>query len=320
MKARPLAVVVIALAVLWPAPATAQGDGDDASDPLIVLNGDVDVEEDQHVEAVVVARGNVVIEGEVDERVVVVRGDVAVHGSVGDDVIVVNGRATVADGGRVEGDVVSSRRPRVEEGGQVDGDIRRERFASELRVLGGLAFLVWLAVSASLLVLGLLFVLAAPRAARATVEAGRERRASSALWGIVVSIGLPIAGAIALATVVGIPLGLLVLGALAFVYGLGWVVAALCVGRIVVKEHRSLFVTLLVGWAILRLAALIPAIGSLVTLAAVVYGVGALTVAGRRTRAMRNEPDEEDEDEEKEEGEGEGEGEGEEEEASEQQE
>ena len=156
--------------------------------------------------------------------------------------VVLNGRAVINDGARVGGDVVSSRRPQVAEGADVAGDTRRDVYGLEVGLLGGLA-LLWLAVSVSLLGLGLLLVLVAPRAA-AAVETARSRRSgASALAGIVASIALPILAVLVMVTLVGIPLGLMTLGALALVYALGWVVGALTLGRAIVKE-RSLMIAL----------------------------------------------------------------------------
>ncbi|MDQ3680068.1 MAG: hypothetical protein M3378_05910 [Actinomycetota bacterium] len=102
------------------------------------------------------------------------------------------------------------------------------------------------------------------------------------------AMGLPVVSVAVLFTVLGIPLGLLGLLSLALLYSLGYVVAALALGRAVVKEPKSLYLAFLVGFVILRLVGLIPALGGLVTFLATAFGLGALAVAG--WRAARREP------------------------------
>ncbi len=88
-------------------------------------------------------------------------------------------------------------------------------------------------------------------------------------------------------TVIGIPLGLVGLLSLALLYSLGYVVAALALGRVLVKEPKSVYLAFLAGFAILRLVGLVP-LGGLVTFLAAAFGLGALAMAG--WRAARREP------------------------------
>ena len=71
-------------------------------------------------------------------------------------------------------------------------------------------------------------------------------------------------------------LALLPLGAIAAVATL-WVV-----GRLVLKPRAGRVASFLVGWAIFRVLALIPVLGIIVWLAAVVFGLGVLALALRR--------------------------------------
>ena len=103
------------------------------------------------------------------------------------------------------------------------------------------------------------------------------------LWGLVLLIGLPIVAVIAMVTLVGLPLGLGLLLALGLIYGIGYTAGAWILGRRVVSQ-ASPIVAFLVGWGILRVVALVPFLGWLVSLAAAVVGLGAIAVAGRRAR------------------------------------
>jgi hypothetical protein len=98
-------------------------------------------------------------------------------------------------------------------------------------------------------------------------------------------LGLPILAIIALVTVVGIPLGIGLLAALLLIYALGYSAAAWILGRSILRGPGSWILAFLVGWAILRVVALVPILGGLVWFAAVVFGLGALAVAIWRTRS-----------------------------------
>ena len=264
------------------APAWAKN-GQDGRDPRIVLTGRVDVRAGESTDTVVIVDGPAVIAGDVKGSVVALHGSVRVTGHVSDSVVALRGRAIIGDGGRVDDNVVSSRRPLVAPGARVGGDVRRVNFANYFRVLGwALWFGWWLAVSVSIFVLGLLFLGLVPRAAAAGLDVARTRVGPAIGWGLVMAIGLPVLSVLLLVTLVGIPLGLIGLLSLALFYGLGYVLAALVLGRRLIKEPRGLVLAFFVGLVILRVFDLIPALGNLVTFAATVFGLGALTVAAWR--------------------------------------
>jgi hypothetical protein len=192
---------------------------------------------------------------------------------------------TIADGGRVEGDIVSRNRPDVQSGGTFDGSWERwnpRAWSGAASIFGWLA--MWLAVSISTLLLGLLLGLLAPRAA-AAVHAAVGETGQVILWGLVLLIGLPIIAVILMVTLLGLPLGLGLLLALGLIYSVGYVAGAWVLGRRIMRESSSI-VAFVIGWLILRVIALIPFLGGLAWLAATVVGLGALVVAGRRARRV----------------------------------
>ena len=288
-RGRWVVAVVIGLAVSAGGPAAAQSDaapGDDG--PTVVLTGRVTVAEGERTDAVVILDGPAEIAGRVEGPVVAANGDVRVTGTVDEDVVAFNGRAIIEDGARVGGGVTSSEEPRVARRATVEDDVERVRFTNFFNVLGWvLWFLWWLAVSVSTLVLGLLLVALFPRASEATVAAGRSRPGPCIGWGLLLGVGLPILSVALFFTVLGIPLALVGLATLVPLSAVGFVAGALVLGRVLVREPRSLVVGFLAGWAILRVVDLVPGLGNLVSFAATVYGLGALAVAAWRARAAR---------------------------------
>ena len=282
-----LVVLVVALVLAVAAPAAGAQGVDEEVDNIVVLTGLAEVREDETVDVVFIADGPVLVEGTVRDAVVALNGDVEIRGTVEEDVVVGDGRVTIADGGRVEGDVVARRRPVLEGDGRFDGSWERwnpRAWTGTASVVGWLA--LWLAVTISTLVLGLVLVLLFPRAREAVDEVVRRGVGSVILWGLVLVIGLPIIAVIAMVTLVGLPLGLGLLLALGLIHGIGYVAGAWILGRRIVRTASPL-VAVLVGWAILRVVALVPFLGGLAWLVAVVVGLGAIAVAAGRTRRGR---------------------------------
>jgi hypothetical protein len=115
----------------------------------------------------------------------------------------------------------------------------------------------------------------------AAIRALRNRLGATIGFGLLWFVLLPIVAVALFVTIVGIPLGLFLLLALALVYTIGYVVGALALGRLVVKEPTSRYVAFLAGWVILRILALVPFLGGFAWLVATVLGLGTLWVTAR---------------------------------------
>jgi hypothetical protein len=181
----------------------------------------------------------------------------------------------------VTGDVgYGDEHPQVSLDARVHGDVTKQDWPD----VGGFfswfaGVVVWLAVSLSLLALGALLLLIAPRAADALEARSRERIGPLIAIGIAIAIVLPVIALVAAITLVGLPLALgiglslLPLGAVAYL------ASAHILGRRILKPPRHRMLSFLAGLAILRLAALVPFLGALVGLAALIFGLGLIGAA-----------------------------------------
>lgn len=243
--------------------AVAQDDDGPDTDDQIVLTGRLVVPEDETVQNAVIFNGDAVIDGTVAEWLVVFNGRTEIAGTVDEDLIVFNGDVVLRSGSRVGGDVISLEDPQIEEGATVEGsvdDLATRWNLWDITFVG--RFASWLAFTVSTLVLGLVLLLLARRLDPASVRALRDRVGATIGFGLLVFVLLPVVAGLLMATIVGIPLGLFLLFALALVYSIGYVVGALALGRLVVKEPASRYVAFLVGWGALRLIALVPFLGN----------------------------------------------------------
>ncbi len=271
----------VLLVMLAPS-ALAQDDGGPDTDDQIVVTGRLVVPEGESVQHAVIFNGDATIDGTVAETLVVFNGRTEITGTVGDDVIVFNGSVVLRSGARVGGDVVSRQAPLIEDGATVGGsvdDLERRWDYWDIRFVGRFAW--WLAYTVSTLVLGLVLLLLAPGLDPASIRALRDRLGATIGFGFLWFIVLPLVAVLLFVTLVGIPLGLFLLLALALIYSIGYVVGALALGRLVVKVPTSRFVAFLAGWGALRLIALVPFLGGLAWLVGTVLGLGTLWVTAR---------------------------------------
>ena len=287
-----IAGAAVLLSALAASPAFAQDPAGD-NDDQIVLTGRLVVAADETVDAAVIFNGPALVEGTVRDSLVVLNGDAEVTGIVRQDVVVLNGNLVVRSGAEVGGDLVTQSSPQVEDGATVRGGQKSVATEFKIEEIGfGGRVVWWIGYSISVLILGVLLLAFAPQLFQTVRDTVRTRLGASIGWGVGLFFLLPIGSVLLLITVVGIPLGLSVLFALAFIYTLGYVVATLAVGNLIMRTSSSRWVVFLVGWIALRLLALIPVVGGLLWFLGSVWGLGLLAVAihGRSTEAPATAP------------------------------
>jgi cytoskeletal protein CcmA (bactofilin family) len=276
--------LVAFLLFCWILPATAFAA--DAKERIVIV-GDVIVGGGQTAKDVVVADGDVTVRigGTVDGDVVVADGDVTIRGRVTGDVVTFAGRAILDRRARVDGDIAyGDKKPQVAPGAQVGGKVKKFKADDFSGGAIALQFGIWLAVTISVLVLGLLLLALFPKAADAVARTAKARMGRAALVGLATFFLIPIIGFVALITVVGIPLGAGLLLAMLPIYALAYTASAFVVGRLVSKTGGRI-VAFVIGLVILRVLALVPFLGGLVWFLATILGLGALFVAAQRARA-----------------------------------
>ena len=274
---RRLLLALLVLCTLLPAASAQAADPEDR----IVLSGPVLVDRGETVGDVAVIDGDVTIRGTVRGDILVADGDVAIRGRVRGDVVTLGGRATLGRRARVGGDIVYfDKKPVISKGARLDGETKKYDGGEIAGVGGGLAIGFWLAVTLSALVLGLLLLLVAPRAADAAAKAPK---------GIAIGVGigafilLPVIAVVACISILGLPFGIGLLLALFPLYAIGYVTAAFAIGRLIIKGAR--IPAFIVGLLILRALALIPIAGGLIGLLATIFGLGVLLTALFRARS-----------------------------------
>jgi hypothetical protein len=280
----PPVVLVFLIALAFPASALANN-----SDPIIVVYGDVHVGDREGADGIYVARGDIRLDGGSRDDVVVFSGDATVGGRIEGDLVVLDGQANVLPGAHITGDIrYGDERPIVSGRAIVRGDVVEEDWQGSLDVLpivGAVA--LWLGITVSMAILGALLLLVAPRAAEALEARSRERIGPLIAIGVAIAIALPVAGAIATASLVGLPLAFLILLALLPLGAVAYCASAFVLGRRLVsilsrrmaREPDSRILAFLAGLAVLRALAVLPVLGFFVGLAAAIFGLGLIGAA-----------------------------------------
>jgi hypothetical protein len=280
------------MALAAPAAAGAVSARDHSDNAVVVVSGDVDVHRGETVDGVFVVSGNAVIAGRVDGDVVVLNGDALVSGTIDGDLLTAAGQARLLPTAEVTGNVrYGDERPLIALDARVRGDIGKQDWPD----VGGLfswigGFIVWLAISLSAAVLGLLLLLIAPRAADSIYRRTQERAGPTIAIGIAILIVLPLAAILSAFTIVGLPLTLGIGLALLPLGAVAYVVAAWALGRMIYKPPHDRFLAFLIGIAILRVVALIPILGLLVGLLALIVGLGLIGAAIGAAREPQPQP------------------------------
>ena len=150
----------------------------------------------------------------------------------------------------------------------------------------------WSKVISYLMVLlvGIIIVLVAPRKSTEAANKLRTKPLKSLGWGALLLIVTPIAIAISVLTVIGIPLGIagtLLYGALIFISQLviGFFIGYWIIQRLNMEETRgSLVLALFIGFTLLTLVKLIPVVGWIVWWVTVLFGIGAIALLVERKK------------------------------------
>jgi len=286
--ARALALATFALTLLIPAVAQAQGNGSAEPEDQIVLSGTVTVPKGKEAGEIVVFHGRATVAGVALGDVVVLDGPIVVNGQVSGSVVAVTGDVTLGPGAQVRGDVVAGGTVTADEDARVEGDVNEGVNFTLRGPLEAVArFLVWFALSVSTLLIGIGLMLFAPRGADAVHLAASTGPWASAGWGLGALVGLPVLAVLLVASVLGMPLGITLLLALAFILFVGFGLSAWIVGRLLWRPPRNRWLALLFGWLLASGATAIPYAGGAVWVAGSGFGLGAATVATWRARGRQ---------------------------------
>lgn len=281
-----ITAVLLALGMAGIAMA-ADGDLPHTGRVIVVTGGDVEIGADEQADAVIVVSGDAHIAGTVN-TLFVVDGTATVTSATLETVGIVNGTVELSTGTTVTGDVLQlnstvDRADGVEIGGAVKdiaGDV-----AGFAVFIGFAALAIWIGFGIATIGVGLLVAGLAARQARSATTLISREPGTTFLVGLLAVIVTPIVAGLAIATIIGMPVGLglllVIWPAAAFI---GYIVAAIWLGewllgrRDAVRAERP-YAAATVGLLAAFVLGLIPIVTALLS----IFGLGAVVLAAWRT-------------------------------------
>ncbi len=239
------------------------------------------------------ATGTASVTGPVTRNVLVSGGDVSLAAPVGGSVKAETETLRLNNGAQVAGSLTytSPRQAEIASGALVAGTTQRFEPRVRQQPLGpftgpSIGVIDWIRGLVGLAALGLAIVFLFPRFAQRELEVARRSPWASLGLGFALLVGIPIFAVLVLivgAVVGGWWIGLFVLALYAVALVAGYILSALFVGRTAIavlriaEQHMAWYT--LEGLVLLGLVSLVPFVGGLIGVVAVVFGLGALTLA-----------------------------------------
>jgi hypothetical protein len=279
-----LVLVVLCLGLAGSAlaadPAGSPEDMPSTGRVVFVAGGDVDIPSGDQADAVIVIKGDATIAGSVT-GLVMVDGTATLTGAIVGSIVLVSGTLELGEGTTVLGDVSQVNGTIVQAGGSIDGETRdlAVGVATLGLFVGAIALMVWVGLGVATLVFALLLATFAGQQVRKTTYLIGREPGMVTLLGIASLVVIPIVAVLAMATVIGIPVGLGILlvvwPALAY---LGYVVGSIRIGEWLLSRRaghtpaQRPHMDALVGLMVAFIVGIIPFVSAIIS----IVGTGAV--------------------------------------------
>jgi cytoskeletal protein CcmA (bactofilin family) len=283
--------------------------GGDIGGDLIAAGGTLNILPDARVSGRTwISAGQLEVEGRLDKGLRAAAGSIRIAGEVNGDVELVADRVSVLPGAKIHGDIHYTGRhePVISAGAEVTGQVKYEPLKAGLPAHAPAAWSVAIVSVLSLMLTGVVLFLMFPGFAYGAAQAIVNDAWRCLGLGLAVLIMGPIVALLLFVTVIGIPLGVIILAAYIVFLIAGYLTSALFLGELGLRwwgkdtQASAGLRALSIAVAVLALSIIgwIPFLGTLATLAALVFGLGALklqvirrySTAGRgpgRAKAVR---------------------------------
>jgi cytoskeletal protein CcmA (bactofilin family) len=236
------------------------------------------------------AGGDVELEGPVDKDAKIAAGNAVVSNHVGRHLSIAAGTMRLTPKAVVEGNVRhwSNTDPVFDNGATVRGTVTRRPLvrgwtAEGFRYgFGGLRLLAAAVSAVSTLILGLLLLRLYPVFTRQVASTIRERPWRSLGWGAAALLGTPVVALVCAITLLGLPIGIVLMALYGVMLYLGRVYAMTWLGQLLLRrmpDSSPLAWSFVTGLIVYTILSFLPIVGDVVTLLTVVLGLGALLVA-----------------------------------------
>lgn len=253
-----------------------------------IAGGDVHLTESSNVKgSAVMGAGNLLLAGSINGDVRVGAGNVTLSKTIGGDLAVASVAIRLTSRAAVGRNVRywSDDEPSIDEGATVHGTVTRHSVPEVFkgkevqRGVAGMKLVAGMVSFASTLLLGLLLLRIYPVFTAKAVTTIQERPWITLGIGGAVLVGTPPVVFLCMATVLGIPIGLMLAAMYVVTLYLGRVFVILWLGQRIlrlVSNSSSAARAFVTGLVIYFILALVPLVGQLITVATIATGLGAI--------------------------------------------
>lgn len=224
---------------------------------------------------------DVVINGNIGRDLAVAANNVIINNSIGRNVQGDLNQLTLQSNAVVQGfiDITSTNNIQRDNGSQVQGKVSRHEPPENNNMTNwiGLGWLFTFYLLAAMLILSLVLVLIMPGAFQIAANIALRGLGKTILIGIAATVIAPIVIIALMFTIIGIPLGILLLLAWLLILFLSGPFTAYLLGRLLLRDNaHNAFLVMLLGAIVLLILYLIPFLNILVLLLALWFGVGTI--------------------------------------------
>jgi cytoskeletal protein CcmA (bactofilin family) len=251
---------------------------------VMVFGGDVNIDRDAKIGGSLTSfTGHEAIDGHVKRDVLAMGGQITITGAIGGSAKIRSGELIIDSSAEVGGpiDFTGDKEPQVSSGAKLASPVHFEKLKhhDDYRTAH---YYVWQVIwAAAFILFGLVLFAAMPNFSQDAVKSAEHYGAAAGL-GVLVLFGVPIAACIACITVVGIFIGVSTF----FLWFASLYFAQIIVGAVIgqwlmgrTSELWPLIGRMTVGLVIVRLCTTIPHVGGWVKFAAILWGIGAISLA-----------------------------------------
>ncbi|OGM97106.1 hypothetical protein A2532_02955 [Candidatus Wolfebacteria bacterium RIFOXYD2_FULL_48_11] len=243
---------------------------------------------------ILVAAGQVIIDGEVMGTVKISGGEVVINGAVGKSVVVrASERVSIGAGATIGGDLAyrSANAVILAEGATIAGETKFEKIERPTRVdkrasaaMAGLLGVMALLRLAAMIITAVLAVVLFRKATQSLTKSSIDHFGRELIRGFVVLVVIPFAILFALISIIGLGLGIAGILAYALLFMIAKVLASILFGTVVLKlikkkkDYEVTWQSAVVGVIALSIVSLVPIFGWIVACLAFLVSMGSISM------------------------------------------